>query len=148
MTGDHSSPRKPKLPKPPKQIPRKEHHARLSYLYQISTLMAARSESSDNEKDMETLSRVYARNLDIVSKKAVLKLSPTVKRSICKKCHRRQIEGITMSTRLSNPSKKKTKNNDIMECSCKCGETRRFPIGKNPDFTPFHEREDHVVAEA
>lgn len=125
--------------KPPKSIPHKDHYQRISFLYQSSGLFA-------NLEKYQVLSRALARNVDLVSKKTVLKLTPAMKRTICKKCHTNLIPGINMKIRIENLSKKQLEKSQVLVHQCNnCLEQKRFPIGKNKDYKLFSEREDIAI---
>lgn len=128
------------MAKPPKLIPHKDHYARISFLYQSSALLAARSGPQN------ALSRALARNVDLVSKKTVLKLTPLMKRTICKKCHLYLIPGLTMTMHIENLSKAKQPHNDVLVHTCShCHTHRRFPVGKDRDYILFSERDDVAI---
>lgn len=83
-----------------------------------------------------------ARNLDLVAKKTVLKLSPGLKRSICKQCNSVLIPGMNVSIRIENLSRAKSAHNDVLVYKClQCDERKRFPIGKDREYVVFHDRE-------
>lgn len=119
----------------PKVIPHKDHYARISFLYQASNKFCL-------QPKYQILSRGYGRNLDLVAKKTVLKLSPALKRTLCKKCDMLLIPGLTMTMKIENESKAESHHNDVLVHTCiKCGEKRRFPVGKNRHYDLFSERE-------
>lgn len=125
--------------KPPKSIPHKDHYARISFLYQGSALFA-------NLKKYQVLSRSLARNVDLVSKKTVLKLTPSMKRTICKKCQLHLIPGLNMKIRIENKSKSGDEKNDVLVHQClTCDAAKRFPIGKDRDYKVFSERDDVAI---
>ncbi|OWB81442.1 hypothetical protein B5S33_g59 [[Candida] boidinii] len=152
------STKEPKSPKPPKSVPRIEHYERLSYLYQLGTMTGLQSQLEEGKKDCENtggeekgrtecfdiLSRVYLKGMSNVSKKTVLKLSPNIKRTICKKCQRSLIVPGTnhSNVRMINNSKKQNPENDILEILCSCGKVKRFPVGGNPNHVLFSEKEE------
>lgn len=124
------------MSKVPSNVPKRDEYERISYLYQLSnhTLL--------NPK-YKVLSRGYARNATLISKKAVIRLAPNLKRSICKKCDTILIPGLTVTIRLQNLSKNKSGHNDMLLYQCdQCSEIKRFPVGKNPHHEPFANRED------
>lgn len=148
--GKNKNKYKNKEPKIPTIIPKRDHHQRVTYLYKLGTLMTFEQltpQSKEDRKSIETLSRKYLNHMDLVSKKAVLKLHPNIKRTICKKCSRLLVDGLSSTTRIKNDSKKKTSQCDVLQIKCKCGCVKRFPIGKNPEYTLFTER-DGIVYDA
>ena len=125
-----------------KQIANRDNFARLSYLYQLSNHFTTSSSPTSNSQHLQTiLARGYDRNLDLLSKRTLTKLSPSVKRTICKKCHVMLIPGMTMSIRIENNSKSHDPKNDVLAYRClTCGECQRFPIGMDREYVPFFER--------
>lgn len=122
--------------KAPKVIPHKDHYARISYLYQTGNKFCLLPK-------YQLLSRGYGRNLDLVAKKAVLKLSPALKRTLCKRCNILLVPGLTMCMKIENESKEKSPHNDVLVHTClECDEKRRFPVGKDRQYELFSERED------
>lgn len=119
---------------PPKTVgTNKENYQRLNYLYQLSMWSTMKSDSSP-------ISRMYNRNLDLISKKVKCHVSPQIKRTICKKCHRLLIPSRTCKITIENKSRKRTTKNDNLVVRCQCGEEKVFRIGLNPEYKPFHER--------
>lgn len=120
----------------PKGVPHRDNYARVSYLYQLSTQLSLQ------HNHQPILSRAMTRNLDLVGKKAVLKLGPSLKRSICKKCNSLLIPGLTMQIRLENLSRLKSSHNDVLIHKClNCNEVKRFPIGKDREYIVFPDRD-------
>ena len=70
-------------------------------------------------------------NLQSVSRKGQIRLSPTIKQSICKNCRAFLISGSTMSVYVENKSQGGRKSwADVLVRTCHyCGTSRRFPIG-------------------
>lgn len=120
----------------PKTVPKQDEYERISYLYQLGMV-------SVNNQKLKTLSRGYNRNGNIISKKAVLRLSPHFKRNSCKKCDTIQVAGLTMSVSLVNESKDKNEKNDILIYRCEhCEDVRRFPVGKNREYELFCDKNE------
>lgn len=115
----------------PKKLPKvqKDHYARTSYLFQAASFHTIQGNAE--------LARMMARALDLVSKRAVLRLLPHLKRRICKTCKTVLIPGLTMAQEIENPLQSSLKS-EVLVCSCMCCLTkRRYPIGQNPDYTLF-----------
>ncbi|KAF3937290.1 hypothetical protein ABW19_dt0201471 [Dactylella cylindrospora] len=107
-----------------------------------STGTDARTIGSTNPRNIETpesktrplpplgLSRYYTSHLLSVSKKSVQRLSPQVKRSICKRCASVLIPGVSCKTRVDNQSKGgKRRWADILVLECNyCGGVKRLPV--------------------
>ncbi|KAG7825322.1 hypothetical protein KL909_001614 [Ogataea angusta] len=121
-----------KTPRPPKTVPKNDHYQRLGFLYQAAAQLDPNS----------ALSRMYLRNMDVVAKKTVLKLDPSVKRTVCKKCHRLQLPGRTASIRVENTSNAQSAENDVLAVSCVCGAHKRYPIGKNRSYVLFSDKNE------
>lgn len=137
--------------KPPKSkgIPSKHLHARTTFLYQAATYLTLQhtQSTSINSDDTSTSNRPkddqnpaenhpilalqLASDLQQVSRKAQLRLSVSLKRSLCKSCNAVLIPGRTATQIVENTSKggKKPKA-DIFIVTCKlCGCKKKFPIG-------------------
>lgn len=119
------------------KVPRvpKDHYARTSFLFQAAGFYAQRGNS--------VMARMMARNVDLVAKRTVLKLLPHLKRRMCKRCSTVLIPGLTVSVELENALKDQRKEADVLvytcnECQCK----KRFPVGKDNDYTLFCDRPD------
>lgn len=115
----------------PKTVPKQDEYERISYLYQLGM-------TSVKNLKLKMLSRGYNRNGNIISKKAVLRLSPHFKRASCKKCDTILVPGLTMSVELTNDSKDKNQKSDILVHKCEnCEDIRRFPVGKDREYELF-----------
>lgn len=134
-------------------IPQKHLRSRLSYLHQAATLLTTarlsaqpdtaashdKSENPDSQiagsrKTCTVPSRESNRllsHLRGVSRKSQLRLSPAIKRTICKRCDSLLIAGMTSSATVVNDSKDATKSwADVFEIRCKqCDTVKRFPVG-------------------
>ncbi|KAG7890688.1 hypothetical protein KL905_000973 [Ogataea polymorpha] len=121
-----------KTHRPPKTVPKNDHYQRLGFLYQAAAQLDPNG----------ALSRMYLRNMDVVAKKTVLKLDPSLKRTVCKKCHRLQLPGRTASIRIENTSNAKSAENDVLAVSCVCGTLKRYPIGRARDYVLFSDKNE------
>ena len=120
----------------PKNVPHIDNYARISYLYQASSHFAATPKYG-------ILSREMARNVNLISKKSVTKLSPALKRTICKGCQTLLVPGVNETIEIENKSKEKAPHNDLLVHSCNtCGKKKRFPIGINRAYELFSEKDD------
>lgn len=108
----------------PTTVPKKDEYSRVNYLYQAATTLG-------QNKKYAALSRGYSRNSLIISQKAVLKMAPLMKRSMCKRCNRVYVPGRNVSIRVENASRDKTEHNDVLVYECECGERRRYPVGRS-----------------
>lgn len=109
-----------KVKKP--SVPNRDGFARASFLFQAAHV------SRD-----AALSRMYIRSMDLVTKRSVLKVSPHVKRGVCKHCDRLQTPGQTCSINVEDEEKK----SEVLEIRCLCGTRKRFPVGNDRDYVLF-----------
>ena len=135
---------KDKLPKA-KGVPNKHLHARTSFLYQAASYLTLQSsvnvkeaESSgavpsepDRLQQLSPLALQLGSDLHTVSRKAQLRLSIDLKRSMCKSCNTILVPGHTAAQTIENESKGGSKPwADVVVVSCKvCGSKRRIPVG-------------------
>ncbi|KAH6618528.1 RNAse P Rpr2/Rpp21/SNM1 subunit domain-containing protein [Boeremia exigua] len=134
---------KVKLPKP-KGIPNKHLHARTTFLYQAATYLTLHSTASkessqgavntsgtDQTLPPSPLALQLGSDLHTVSRKAQLRLSIDLKRSMCKSCNAILIPGHTATQTIVNESKGERKPwADVLVINCKrCGSKRRMPVG-------------------
>lgn len=110
--------------KKPKVIPHRDHYARISYLAQASQLLGDANEE---------LSRCYTNTMTTVAKKTVLRLSPHLKRTVCKKCSRK-LTSTNCDIELENLSKSQSEKANVLVYTCRCGTAKRFPVGKKKDY--------------
>lgn len=123
-----------------KSVPNRVNYARISYLYQISNQFYLA------HPEYQALSRGYNRNLDLIAKKTVIKLSPHIKRTLCKKCNTMLIPGLTMSMYIENLSKQKSQHNDVFVNKClNCGKCKRFPVGKDRNYILFTDKQNENI---
>lgn len=123
-TDINANKQKQQQPKKPKVIPHRDHYARISYLAQASQLMGDCNEG---------LSRCYTSTMTTVAKKTVLRLSPHLKRTVCKKCSRK-LTPTNCDIELENLSKLQSSKANVLIYTCKCGTAKRFPVGKKEDY--------------
>lgn len=113
---------------PPKNV-----HAlnRMNYLYQASKLLTAASQSKfeDPEKRLSP-QRLYAHTMGIIAQKLVMKMyrlnlhsSPSIKRTICKRCNTILIPGKSSTERLVD----KPVLTRIVQC-LSCMREKRFVV--------------------
>ena len=78
-----------------------------------------------------TLSRYLLGHLRAVSLKSQIRLSPTIKHSICKRCNTLLLPDFTSTCRLENSSRggRKTWADNIVSACNACGIEKRFPVG-------------------
>ena len=77
------------------------------------------------------LSRLYASQSRTIARKATIRLTPDMKRSICKTCDSILLPGTTSSTFVENLSRSGRKPwADMLVITCNaCGAVKRFPVG-------------------
>lgn len=115
--------------------PATDNQARISFLFQASHALV--------QTKYKALSRGLARNADLVSKKSVTKLTPAMKRSICRSCNTCLIAGFTQKTYIENLSTAQSSHNDVLVCECSlCGTKKRYPIGRDPSYKEFAVRNE------
>ncbi|KAK0485346.1 RNAse P Rpr2/Rpp21/SNM1 subunit domain-containing protein [Armillaria luteobubalina] len=129
-------------------VPNKDIIQRLNYLYQASmSLNGVTSQSSPRRKRVTTSdSRSYVSSMKVVGQKTVVKMDPSVKRTICKGCNTILVPGSTVTIRAN----KSASHGHVMAYTCAhCKTTRRIPAspaekGPKPRSPPLFAR-NHVV---
>lgn len=135
---------KDKAPKP-KGIPNKHLHARATFLYQAATYLTLRASVDSNSagrskavpsepvqiQQPSPLALQLGADLHTVSRKAQLRLSVDLKRSMCKSCYAVLVPGHTAIQTIENQSKGGKKPwADVLVITCnRCGSKRRTPVG-------------------
>lgn len=136
--------------KPPKSkgVPSKHLHARTTFLYQAAiylTLQTASSEAanissadqragnsySHGSHTVSPLATQLCSDIQQVSRKAQLRLSVDLKRTMCKRCHTVLVSGHTVTQTVENMSKggkKPWADVLVLECTT-CSGKKRFPVG-------------------
>ncbi|EEQ41447.1 putative ribonuclease P subunit [Clavispora lusitaniae] len=115
----------------------KDPYARTSYLFQVASFHTAQKN--------HIMARSMARTVDLVSKRTVLKLSPHLKRLMCKKCSSVLVPGLTMSVEIENSSKSSAKADVLVHTCLTCQKQKRFPIGKDREYELFCDKKDVLV---
>lgn len=122
----------------PKQPPNAQLFARLSHLYRASSAFAT-SDAGTTDPSSATaataatanLSRFYLSHLRSIAMKSVIRLDPSIKRKICKRCDAFLVPGVSCTECIENKSKDGKKpwaDVLIVECGA-CGAVKRFPVG-------------------
>ncbi|KAF2829708.1 Rpr2-domain-containing protein [Ophiobolus disseminans] len=142
--------------KPPKSkgIPSKHLHARTTFLYQAATYLTLQTASNqavddplaDDQASSQTRSPVAIRlcsDLQQVSRKAQLRLSVHLKRTMCKRCNTVLVPGRTATQIVENLSKGGKKPwADVLVLKCTtCGGKKKFPVGA----TKQPKKKDRIV---
>lgn len=121
-------------------VANKTLYSRVSYLYQAAAFLASQERtdststiSSPDKPSGTSLSssRRLLSDLQAVSLKGQIRLSPTMKRSICKRCDTLLLDESTCSTEVENKSKGGKKHwADMLVRTCKnCNLQQRTPVG-------------------
>lgn len=145
-------------------VPNKILYSRMSYIHQAVMYLATKQQKSAanaeqvvggsmdskgsgtlNTKTFEPIARRLVSDLRNVSQKGTIRMSPQMKRSMCKNCDTVLIEGSTCSTRIENESKggKKPWADMLMRKCNTCGFTKRYPVAAERQ-----KRRPHRVAKA
>lgn len=133
------------MPPKPKGIPNKHLHARTTFLYQAATYLTLQASAKNTEtgtKDAVSsesslpqqpspLALQLGADLHTVSRKAQLRLSVDLKRSMCKSCSTVLVPGRTATQEVENHSKGGKKPwEDVLVVRCtRCGSKKRMPVG-------------------
>ena len=96
-----------------KTIPKKEAMDRMNYLYQLAHQAL--------KLEQEPLARFYIYTMKGISKRLVIKLDPSIKRTICKHCDSLLVAGITMRVRVSS-----RREPHIVETCLYCNNQKRY----------------------
>jgi ribonuclease P protein subunit RPR2 len=157
-------------------VPNKSLHSRVSYLYQaamylatkqqhsgpphaieastdVHTESATNTEASDAktspDQTLRPVSRRLVSDLRGVSLRMQMRISPTMKNSICKNCNTMLIDGSTCMSEIENKSKggkKPWANLLIRKCTI-CGLAKRFPLAERQKRRPLRSRQDPAVSQ-
>lgn len=123
----------------PGGIPNRQAYSRLSYLYQAAAHLATTSAEAgavaaagarSGETFVVGMSRRLLADLRAVSQKTQIRLSPELKRTVCRFCDSLLVEGRSCSTSIENPSRRAAKPwAAVLVCQCHtCGRVRRSPV--------------------
>ena len=110
-----------------KQVP-----PRINYLYQAAHCILAQDPQNTQ------LARFYMDLVKSVSAKVVMRISPDIKRTICKKCNALLIPGVTATVRLRGKRQKHV----VMKCM-DCRRVKRF--NTNEDHVLWVDKPEGVV---
>jgi len=77
-------------------VKNKDAFIRMNFLYQAATMLAGPDKTEEHK-----LSMFYAANMKRIGKRLVLRISPAVKRTICKYCSSPLIPAVSARVRLS-----------------------------------------------
>ncbi|KAK9458049.1 RNAse P Rpr2/Rpp21/SNM1 subunit domain-containing protein [Dipodascopsis uninucleata] len=122
-----------------KSVKNRDQYLRSSFLYQAAILMSNGPANSKRDVKMAPLGRLYASQSKAVARKNVIRLSPDIKRTICKQCNTIMLPGSLCQIDIINESRNKTKKHaDVLIYTCReCHSQKRYPIGKNREYMVF-----------
>ncbi|KAI9505312.1 Ribonuclease P protein subunit p21 [Coemansia spiralis] len=138
-------------------LPNRELYERMNFLYQssqfFSQLLPSSSsnvQTADNDssnlklaqqhqqqKSLLPISRFYSKEMRQVARKSVLRLSPHVKREICKACASPLVPGVSSTVRIKGHNRGRRV---VTTCNC-CGWQRRLIV--DPGHELFIDKEEH-----
>lgn len=121
------------LTPPPRNIGNNEHFQRINHLYQLAVWHTI----SGNDGGEQALARLYAKNMDLVSKRTRAETLPQLKRTICKKCYRILVPRKTMRVRT---------NLGCLQLVCSCGSVRSFPVHMDRGYRCYAERDENLIS--
>ncbi|XP_038067500.1 ribonuclease P protein subunit p21-like isoform X2 [Patiria miniata] len=107
--------------------PNQDALQRINFLYQAAHCMLL--QNPENTK----LARFYITTMKNVAKKAVLRIHPNIKRTVCKRCDLLLVPGLTSKVRV----KGKRQKHVVVTC-LECGGVKRFL--SNNDYKLWVER--------
>ncbi|CAH1757180.1 9445_t:CDS:2 [Entrophospora sp. SA101] len=130
-----------------RQIQHRELYQRMNFLYQAATLMTATSTSNnssivsnDNNK-LASVGRFYINTMKTIGKKQVIRMDPSVKRTLCKKCETLLLPSITSHVRI------KSCPEPGLQITCKyCNAKKKFPAHK--DLKLDSEKPENIIETA
>ncbi|KAK9475032.1 RNAse P Rpr2/Rpp21/SNM1 subunit domain-containing protein [Dipodascopsis tothii] len=131
----------------PTSVKNRDQYLRASFLYQASLLMGG-----DRRPESLVLGRVYASHMRSVARKNVIRLDPSVKRTVCKRCETPQVPGASCVVRLESAAAEDDCDSrrlagDVLTYTCGvCGGQRRYPVGRDSAHTLFGDRAENIVA--
>ncbi|RKO98927.1 hypothetical protein CXG81DRAFT_28278 [Caulochytrium protostelioides] len=101
-------------------LPNRETYQRLNFLHQASQVLATTPGSAQHK-----LSTFYSKSFKRLAQKHVLRLSPQIKRTLCRGCDGIMVPGLTADVqRLTQPNRQ-----ELTRTVCEtCGSYRQYPI--------------------
>ncbi|KAJ2120332.1 Ribonuclease P protein subunit p21 [Coemansia sp. RSA 720] len=114
-------------------VPNRELYERMSFLYQSAQML------SDTTKDgLLPLARFYTKEMRQVARKSVLRLSPHVKRRLCKVCNTPKQPGISCRVRVKGSGRAKR----VITTCTYCGDQTRLMANAQ---TLFVDQSEHTT---
>nr|CAB3265740.1 ribonuclease P protein subunit p21 [Phallusia mammillata] len=114
------------------QVQKKDVFQRLNFLFQAAHL------ALKNDPPQKELARHYAQTMKSLAQKNCLRLSPHVKRNLCKKCMMILMPGITSKVRPKSGKKHEL----VVHCT-EC-HTRRTSYCY-PDYVLWHDKPENIA---
>ncbi|XP_065899312.1 ribonuclease P protein subunit p21-like [Dysidea avara] len=112
-------------------IPHKEAMLRMNFLYQAAYTAVDSAESFST-------SRYYINTMKTIAKKLVLRIDPSMKRTVCKRCNTLLIPGKTSSSRLRSRREKHV----VVKCWT-CGMVKRYKTA--PGYALWCDRSENII---
>ncbi|KAG4305124.1 hypothetical protein PORY_001294 [Pneumocystis oryctolagi] len=129
--------KKEKTPKESRIVSQQEFYARFSFLYQAANIYTTYSILNQNkyvDKTIQSelaLAKFYINTAKKVAQKAILKINPSIKRTLCRRCDTVLLPSITSSIEIENLSKNNKNIADIIVVTCNfCNTQKRYPVLK------------------
>ncbi|XP_064624274.1 ribonuclease P protein subunit p21-like [Lineus longissimus] len=117
-----------------RKVAYRESSLHMNYLYQLATCTLAQNPENTN------LVRFYLQTMQSIAKKLVLRIDPSIKRTLCKKCYMLLVPGITATVRIK--SKKSRQRHTVVQC-LECKALKRF--NSNSDYKLWTEQNEAWV---
>ncbi|CAG8651017.1 13135_t:CDS:2 [Acaulospora morrowiae] len=149
----------------PGQVQHREIYQRMNFLYQAATLMTSinipnshhskqkhnndsnstfANQSQDASSSLSThnhslvpLGRFYVNTMKTIGTKQVLRIDPSIKRTLCRRCETLLLPGVTSRVRIKSSSEK----NLQIKCT-QCNVTRKIPTRKG--YVLFSEKRENI----
>ncbi|CAG8460857.1 14549_t:CDS:2 [Ambispora leptoticha] len=116
-------------------VENRELYQRMNFLYQAAALMTT---TTFVQESTRSLGRFYVNTMRNISKKQVLRIVPSIKRNICKRCDSLLVPGLTSRARVKSRRQKQ------LEIECiECKAIKIFPAKKN--YQLFSEKPENIV---
>ncbi|CAG8597940.1 17822_t:CDS:2, partial [Racocetra persica] len=95
--------------------------------------------STSTNRNLIPLSRFYISTMKSIGTKQVLRIDPSIKRTLCKKCESVLLPGLTSRIRI------KPKPEPQLQVMCtQCGTARGYPIRKG--YQLFSEKSENIYS--
>jgi len=108
----------------PNRVANREVMQRLNYLYQASVYLNSISATGGQDDYLQKISGYYIRSMKQLANKKVVKMDPSIKRTLCKGCDTVLVPGSTASVRV----KSSKPHGHIVTYTCSaCRTSRRIP---------------------